>query len=175
MQHRLHRKINDTSWQLEELKTGPANGLTAIGGWEVNAQMVINQVMKGCFMVKKRSEGLIAGHLPNEFEIRKLTTKLGNSFVRLTAAQRRKVMRALKQLTFGKVSSVSERDLWSKDEALTCYLLLKPISPKMANGFHRWTSEHLKTGRNNKLVLDCLMGTLDVRAWIEDPESDFGG
>ena len=126
-------------------------------------------------MAKIGSVGLVAGPQSNEFEIRKLTTKLGNSFVRLTAAERRKVMRTLKQFTFGKASSASERDLWSEDEAKTCYLLLKPISPKMANDFRRWTSEHLKTGRNYKLVLDSLMGTLDVRAWIEDPESDFEG
>jgi hypothetical protein len=126
-------------------------------------------------MEKAHSNGLQAGPQSNEFEIRKLTTKLGNSFVRLTAAERRKVMRALKQFIFFKASSVSARELWSKDEAKTCYLLLKPISPKMANDFRRWTSEHLKIGRNNKLVLDCLMGTLDIRAWIEDPESDFDG
>ncbi len=126
-------------------------------------------------MAKIGSVGLVPGLQPNEFEIRKLTVKLGNSFVRLTAAERRKVMRALKQFTFGKASSVSEQDLWSKDDAKTCYLLLKPISPKMANDFRRWTSEHLKTGRNNKLALFCLKDTLEIRTWIEDPESGFKG
>jgi hypothetical protein len=123
-------------------------------------------------MDKTHSNGLVAGPQPNEFEIRKLTTKLGNSFVRLTAAKRRNFMRALKHFMFGKASSISERDFWSKDEAKTCYLLLKPISPKMANDFRRWTSEHLKTGRNNKLALKCLMDDLVIRTWIEDPESD---
>jgi hypothetical protein len=126
-------------------------------------------------MAKTGSVGLVLGPQPNDFEIRKLTVRLGNLFVRLTAAERRKVMRALKQFFFGEASSVSERDLWTKDEAKICYQLLKSISPKMANDFRRWTSEHLKTGRNNKLVLDHLMGSLDVRAWIEDPESDFEG
>jgi len=124
-------------------------------------------------MAKLDSVGLVPGLQPNEFEIRKLTTKLGNSLVRETAAKRRKVMRILEQFTYGNAGSVSERDLWSKDEAKTCYLLLKPISPKMANYFRRWTSEHLKSGRNYKLVLLSLIGTLEVRAWIEDPESDF--
>lgn len=126
-------------------------------------------------MAKIGSVGLVPGPQPNEFEIRKLTVKLGNSFVRLTAAERRKVMRALEQFTFGKATSVSERDLWSKDEAKTCYQVLKLISPKMANDFRRWTSEHFKAERNIKLTLFCLKEELEYRTWIEDPESGFEG
>ena len=40
-------------------------------------------------MAKIGSVGLVPGPPPNEIEIRKLTTKLGNSFVRRTAAERR--------------------------------------------------------------------------------------
>jgi hypothetical protein len=98
-----------------------------------------------------------------------LTVNLGNAYVRLAPCDRRKVMRLLKQLAFGKADSASYWDLWSKDGAKTCYLLLKPISTKMANDFRRWTSERLKTGLNNKLVLKCLMDELVVRTWIEEP------
>jgi hypothetical protein len=120
-------------------------------------------------MEKAMSEGLVAGPQPDDFKLRKLLVNLGNAYVRLTARDRRKVMHLLKQLAFGKASSASYWDLWSKDDAKSCYLLLKPISPKMASDLRRWTSGLLKTGGNNKLALKCLMDELTVRTWIEEP------
>jgi hypothetical protein len=105
---------------------------------------------------------------PMNFEIRKLTVKLGNSFVRLTAAERRKVMRAIKQFTFGKASSASERDIWSKDEAKTCYLLLKPISQKMANDFRSWASEYRETEHQFRLAFRSRIAELVRRKRSEE-------
>lgn len=120
-------------------------------------------------MAKIGSAGLVPGPQPNDFEIRKLTVKLGNAFVRLTAAKRRKVIRAFKEFAFGNARSVSYWDRWSEDEMKRCFLQLQPISPKIANGFRRWAVKHLETGRNNKLVLKCLMDELEVRTWSEEP------
>ena len=120
-------------------------------------------------MEKTCGDGLVAGPQPNDFEIRKLVVNLGNAYVRLAARDRLKVMRALKQFAFGKNSSASYWDRWSEDEMKRCFLQMKPISPKMANDFRRWAAEHLEAGRNNKLVLKCLMDELEVRTWIEEP------
>ena len=78
-------------------------------------------------------------------------------------------MVALKKFAFGKAKSALYRDLWSKDDAKNCYLVLKAISPKMANDFRSWASELLKAGGNNKLALKCLMDELVIRTWIEEP------
>jgi hypothetical protein len=120
-------------------------------------------------MKRTCSDGLIAGLQSNDFEYRKLMIYQGNSYVRLSARDRRDVMRALKQFTFGKAKDASYWDRWSKEDMESCFLQLKPISPKMANDFHRWASGLLKTGRNNKLALKCLMDELTVRTWIEEP------
>src|SRR5208283_843468 len=98
-------------------------------------------------MAKIGSAGLAPGPQPNDFEIRKLTVKLGNAYVRLTAAKRRKVVRAFKEFAFGKANTASYWDIWSKDDAECCYLKLKSISPKMANLLRRWASEILRIGR----------------------------
>jgi len=120
-------------------------------------------------MKEPLSEGPSQGPLPDGVKLRKLTVNLGNTYVRLTAAGRRKVMRALEQFTFANNDSAAERDLWSKEEMKTCYLQLTPISQKMANDLRRWASEHLKVGHNNRLALKCLMDELVVRTWIEEP------
>jgi hypothetical protein len=78
-------------------------------------------------------------------------------------------MRLLEQFTFGKTSTTSYWDRWSKDDMKCCYLQLHPISQKMANDLRRWASELLKAGRNNKFALKCLMDELVVRKWIEEP------
>lgn len=126
-------------------------------------------------MKEPLSEGPLQGPPPDGVNLRKLTVNLGNTFVRLTAADRRKVMLALGQFAFGKNSSAAYWDLWSKAEMKTCYLQLKPISQEMANGLRRWASEHLKVGHNNRLALKCLMDELVVRNWIEEPEPTFEG
>jgi hypothetical protein len=120
-------------------------------------------------MNQTNSNGLVVGPQPGDFELRKLIVNLGNAYVRLAARDRQKVIRALKQFAFGKASSAFYWDRWSKDDAKCCHLLLKPISPKMANGFRRWAAELLESGRNNKLELKCLMDELEVRTWIEEP------
>jgi len=120
-------------------------------------------------MKKTLSVGSVAGLQPDGFKIRKLLVNLGNAYARHTAAERRNVMRAFKKFAFGKAKSAFYWDLWSKDDAKSCYLLLKPISPKIANGLRRWASELLKTGGNNKLALKCLMDELVIRTWIEEP------
>ena len=120
-------------------------------------------------MAKAYSHGPVTGPQPSDFELRKMIVNLGNAYVRLAPRDRQKVMRALKQFAFGKASSAFYWDRWTKDDAKCCYLLLKPISPKMANGFRRWAAALLESGRNNKLELKCLMDELEVRTWIEEP------
>jgi len=120
-------------------------------------------------MEKTYGEESVAVMLPDNLKLRKLVVNLGNAYVRLAPRDRRRVMRALEQFAFGKTNTASYWDLWSKDDAKSCYLLLKPISPKMANDLRRWASELLKTGGNDKLALKCLMDELEVRTWIEEP------
>ena len=119
-------------------------------------------------MKKTLDDGRVFGLPLDNFKLRKLVVSLGNTYVRRRTADRRKVMRALKQFAFGKAKEVSYWDRWSKEDAKRCYLLLKPISPKMANDVRRWASELLKTGNNNKLALKCLMDELEIRTWIEE-------
>jgi hypothetical protein len=120
-------------------------------------------------MYKKNNSDRDAGLQPDDFKLRKVLVNLGNAYVRLAARDRRKVMRLLEQLAFGKASSVSYWDRWSKEDMKRCYLQLQPISQKMANDLRRWASEHLKAGRNNKLTLKCLMDELVRRVWMEEP------
>ena len=120
-------------------------------------------------MKKTNGDGPAAGQQPDDLERRKLVVNLGNIFVRLTLAKRRKAMTLLERFTFGNSSSVSYWDSWTKEDSQSCYLRLKLISPKMANYFRRWASELLKTGGNNKLALKCLLDDLTTRTWIEEP------
>ncbi len=108
-------------------------------------------------------------------EFRKLEARLANLFVRLTAADRREVMRALGQFVFGENSSAAYWDLWSKAEMMTCYLQLKPISQEIADELRRWASEHLKVGHNNRLALKPLVDELVFRNWLQAPESAIEG
>jgi hypothetical protein len=127
------------------------------------------------FMKKTNSEGAGAAPQLDDFKIHKFLVNLSNAHVRLTAANRRKVMRLLQEFAFGNASSVSYWDRWSKDEMKRCFLRMKPISPKMASGFRRWAAQHLEAGRNEKLALKILMDELEIRTWIEDPESGVDG
>jgi hypothetical protein len=120
-------------------------------------------------MKKAFNEGPVAGPQPVDFELRKLVVNIANTYVRLTAKDRRKVMRLLEQFTFGKASSASYWDRWSTDDMKHCYLQLQPISQTMANYWRRWASELLEAGRNNKLAMKCLMDELVCRRWIEEP------
>lgn len=120
-------------------------------------------------MAKTCSNGPVQGPSPDDFKYHKLMVSLGNTYVRLTAARRRRVMRAFEKFTFGKNSSVAEWDLWSKDDLKSCVLQLQPISPKMAKDLRQWALVLLKAGYNNKLKLKCLMDELEVRTWIEEP------
>ena len=109
-------------------------------------------------MAKACSDGLIAGPQPNDFEYRKLMVNLGNTYVRLTAGDRRKVMRALEQFAFGKAKEASYWDRWSKEDVKSCVLQVKLISPKMANDLRRWASELLKTGAQQQVGLEVPHG-----------------
>jgi hypothetical protein len=120
-------------------------------------------------MAKKCSVGSVAGPQPDRFKLRKLEVNLGNTYVRLAARDRRKVMRVFNEFAFGKAKEAYYWDRWSKEDAKSCVLQLKPISPKMANDLRRWASVLLKTGENNKLTLKCLMDELEVRTWMEEP------
>ena len=120
-------------------------------------------------MTKTSRVGQLAAQLPNDFKIHKLLVSLGNTYVRRTAADRRKVMRALNKFAFGKSNSVFLCDLWSEDDAKSCYLELKAISPKMANDFRSWAAELLRVGHNRMGALKRLEDTLVVRTWMEEP------
>jgi len=113
-------------------------------------------------MKKTNGDRPVAGPLPDYLEFRRLVVSLGNAYVRLAERDRRKVMRLLDQITFGKASSGSLWELWSKDDMQACYLKLKPISQKMANDLRLFASVLLKTGRNDKLALRWLMDELDL-------------
>ncbi len=102
------------------------------------------------------------GPPPDDLKLHKLMVKLGDAYERLAERDRRKVMRLLDQITFGKASSGSYWELWSKDDMQALYLKLKPISQKMANDFRLFASVLLKTGRNDKLALRWLMDELDL-------------
>jgi hypothetical protein len=115
------------------------------------------------------SGGSDAGLQPDALEFRKMVVNLGNMFVRLAAAERRKVLSILEGVAFGKKTTVSYLDRWSKADMRTCYAQLQPISQKMANGWRRGASEYLKTGDNNCLAMKCLMDELVCRTWIEEP------
>jgi hypothetical protein len=119
-------------------------------------------------MKKIKREGSVVEAQPDYLKLRRFLVNLGNAYVRLSAPDRRKVMRLLERFAFGKASSVSDWDRWSKDDMQACYLKLQPISQKMANDMRRWASELLKTGHNKKLALKCLIDELDFRRWIEE-------
>ena len=121
------------------------------------------------------SEASVTAPQPDEIKLRRLKVTLGNLYVRLAARERRKVMRLLEQFTFGKKRSAADSDPWSKAEMKLCYSQLVPISQEFANDFRRWASELLRVGHNNRLALRCLLDELEVRTWIEDPESGIYG
>jgi replication-associated recombination protein RarA len=102
-------------------------------------------------------------------KLREVKVNLGNVFVRLAAGDRRKVLRLLEQLVYKKTGTTSYRDRWSKDDMRACYLKLRAISQKMANGFRRFASMLLKAGHNNCLAMKCLVDELVWRRWIEKP------
>ena len=120
-------------------------------------------------MEKASSEEPVQGPPPDGLKLRKLMVNLGNAFVRLTAADLRKVMRLIQHFAFGKNRTVSYWEHWSNDGLKFCCLQMKPISPKMANDFRRWAAELLRTGGNNNLALKCLMDELVCRRWLEEP------
>ena len=120
-------------------------------------------------MTKTSGVGPLVVQLLVDFKIHKLLVRLGNAYRRLTTADRRKVMRALKKFAVGKAKPVFLHNLWSKDDAKSCYLVLKAISPKMANDFRSWAAELLRVGRNHEGEFQRLEDTLVVRTWFEEP------
>jgi hypothetical protein len=116
-------------------------------------------------MKKTHSVRSVAGSQRNYFKLRKSLVNLGDEYRRLAPCDRRPVMRILEQFS-GNIEEATYWDRWSMEEAKSCFLKLKPISPKMANDLRRWASELLKTGGNDKLALKNLMLELTMRTWI---------
>ena len=106
---------------------------------------------------------------PDELKIRRIVVNLGNVFVRLTAADRKKVLRILEKVAYGKTGTTFYWDCWSEDDMRACHRQLKPISQKMAYGWSRWASLHLKAACNNRLAMKRLVDELVCRTWIEEP------
>jgi|HubBroStandDraft_1064217.scaffolds.fasta_scaffold433052_1 hypothetical protein len=74
-------------------------------------------------MKKTNGDGPAAGQQPDDLERRKLVVNLGNIFVRLTLAKRRKAMTLLERFTFGNSSSVSYWDSWTKEDSFSLALM----------------------------------------------------
>jgi len=135
--------------------------------------------MERLCMKQKQNQSRVAGPHPDDFKLRKLAVKFGNAcmrlatpdrrkVMRLAAPDRRRVMRLLEQFTFGKTSTASYRDLWSKDDIKCCYLQLQPISQTVANDFRRCASELRKAAHNYRLALRSRIAELVRRARIEE-------
>ena len=118
-------------------------------------------------MGKTHVEGPNMGLQVDAIELRKVEVNLGNAFVRLAAADRRKVLRSLEQLVYGNSETTSHWDPWSKDDVRRCYRKLLRISQEMADGWGRWAFKLLKTGNNTRLNMKCLVDELVCREWIE--------
>lgn len=123
-------------------------------------------------MSKAFNGGPIAKPQPDDLKLRKLVVKLGNAYVGLSTQDRRKVLRLLERVIFGEKTAVSFWDRWSQEDMRACYTQLQPISQKIAKVWHRWASEHLKTGHNICLVVRCLMDELICRMWREEAQSE---
>ena len=80
-------------------------------------------------MEKASSEEPVQGPPPDGLKLRKLMVNLGNAFVRLTAADRRKVMRLIQHFAFGKNRTVSYWEHWSNDGLKFCCLQMKRLPP----------------------------------------------
>ena len=120
-------------------------------------------------MGKTHVEGPNMGLQVDAFELRKLEVNLCNVFVRLGAADRRKVLRSLEQLVYGNSETTSHWDLWTKDDVGRCYRKLLRISQEMADGWGRWAFTLLKTGNNTRQNMKCFVDELVWREWIEEP------
>lgn len=135
---------------------------------QANERLTIRK--RKIYMSKEKKEGRHAGPQADALKLRKATVNLGNTFVRLAARDRRKVLRILERLAFRKNGKYSHYwDRWTADDSGACYLQLQPISQEFANGWRRWASKLLQTGDNCDLRLECLMGELVCRTWIEEP------
>ena len=120
-------------------------------------------------MGKTHVEGPNMGLQVDAIELRKVEVNLGNAFVRLGAADRRKVLRSLEQLVYGNSETTSHWDLWTKDDVGRCYRKLLRISQEMADGWGRWAFTLLKTGNNTRQNMKCFVDELVWREWIEEP------
>lgn len=118
-------------------------------------------------MNQTQNQGWDVGPQLDTLKVDKIVANLGNIYVRLAARDRRKVMRLLEQV-IDKNTGTYDWDRWTEDEERACYLQLQPISQKMANGWRRWASAHLKAGQNYLCAIRFLVGTLTWRRWIEE-------
>ena len=114
-------------------------------------------------MKRTYSDGPVAGTRPDDSTVRNLEAKLCNSYVRLAAPDRQKVVRIIKQFAFGKACSTSYWDWWSNYNLKSCYRQLKPISQEMANDLLSFASELLKLEENYCLALEALAEQAQAR------------
>ena len=119
-------------------------------------------------MDQTQNQGWDAEPKLNAIKVQKIEVNLGNTYVRLAACDRRKVMRLLERFIYKRTGSYHYMDPWTRDEMRACYLQLRTISPTMANGWRRWASAHLKAGCNQRLAIGVLVDTLICRRWIEE-------
>jgi hypothetical protein len=119
-------------------------------------------------MNQTQNQGSDAGPQLDTIKVKKIVVNMGNTYVRLAARDRRKVKRLIEKVIFKKADSAYYWDRWTKEEMQACYMQLLPISQKMANGWRRWASAHLKAGENYCLSINVLMDTLICRRWIEE-------
>jgi hypothetical protein len=123
-------------------------------------------------MDKTKSNERAAGPQFDFTKTLKAEVKLGNAFVRLTAKDRRKVLRLFEHLLYGKlqgkVGSSPFWDQWTEDDMLAFYQQLLPISQKMANDWRGWACEYLKGGCSIRAAVEFLVDELAFRRWIED-------
>jgi hypothetical protein len=90
---------------------------------------------------------------------------LVNEYLRLTAPDRRKVMRLLDKFFLGQADTLPTWDPWSKDDMQACYLQLQTISQRVSNDFRRWASGLFKAGRNYRFAVGLLKDELQEREW----------
>ena len=88
------------------------------------------------------------------------------AYARLAAQDRRKVMRLVERLAYGKTGT-PEWDQWTADDLWAFYLKLQPISQTLANYWRRWASQHLKPGLNCRLAIIVLVDSMVCQMWTE--------
>jgi cellobiose phosphorylase len=121
---------------------------------------------KGLKMNQTQNQGWLA-EMQLILKRQKANDNFCNAYVRLPAPERRNVLRLLRRLAYRKTGTNSYWDRWTTDDMRACYLKLQPISQKLANGWRRWASPHLKAGLNYRLAMIVLVDSMVCQMWIE--------